>query len=207
MAAGMLRKCFELSGVVPLAVFVPVHVVGYASALVGSERFGVANPESGAMLVLEAVLIWVPLLFHGVIGARSSLDPLAAEPDERRRQVLLRATGMLAAPFIVLHAVWLRWPLLRGERAPEDVAEMLSARLSSTVEGLPLVAALHLVGLGLVSLHLAVGLPRFVEKWGLGNVSYARRGAAIGCGIVFALGAATVIELATGSAIPRFLTR
>lgn len=204
MPGGALRKCFELAGIVPLGVFVLVHVVAYAGALFDLRDFGVAAERSVVVWVLESLLVWAPLLFHTIYGLRLSVSPLEADLPERRRSLLLRLTGMFALFFILAHAAWLKLPLLSGVRAPEDIEQMLAAGLSSTVSGLPLAALLHLVGLGVVLFHFSVGLPRFVGKWGLGDVQVAQRVSAIGCGILFAVGSATVIELATGSAIPRF---
>jgi hypothetical protein len=192
---------------VPLAVFVPVHVACYATALLGARDYGVGTRDGlGLLFVLEVLLVWGPLAFHSALGARIALGPLEPELDERDRSVVLRITGALAALFVLVHAAWFELPLLSGERASEDLPELLAARLSSTVEGLPLNAAVHVLGLATVSVHVAVAVPRFFEKWGIGNVTVARRGARLASGILFAAGTATVIEFATGSAIPRFLT-
>lgn len=203
--SGLLRKCFELAGIVPLGVFVPVHLASYAGALFGGTEFGVPAPDSLVVLGLEALLIWLPLLFHGGYGAWLSLGALTEpEASERLHSILMRVTGMLTLILVPAHAAWLRLPLFRGERGVEDVGEILIARLSATVQGVPIAAALHLVGLGVVLSHLALGVPRFVEKWGLGSVRLTRKVAALGCGALFVLGAGIVIEFATGSVVPRF---
>jgi hypothetical protein len=82
---------------------------------------------------------------------------------------------------------------------------MLAAGLSSTVSGFPLSAALHCLGLGAVALHLALGLAAFAEKWGLLTRAPARRAANLLSLTLFLVGGATVIELATGSILPRFV--
>lgn len=203
---GLLGKCFELSGIVPLAVFVIVHVTTYAGALFGASRFGATGSEAGlVMSALEILLVWLPLAFHGLMGTWIALSRLEAEPVERGRSVALRISGVLVAVFVGAHAVWFRWPLITGERSPEDLATMLAARLSSTIEGVPFVALAHLLGLAVLAVHLAVGVPRFVASFGLGSVDAARRSAAIGSGIVFLVGAATIVDFATGSALPTFL--
>jgi succinate dehydrogenase / fumarate reductase cytochrome b subunit len=81
---------------------------------------------------------------------------------------------------------------------------MLEASLSSTVGGVPLLAALHIVGLAFVCLHLALGLAQFGTSWGIVEAKRARRlGTALGL-FVFAAGTAAIIHLATGSALPYF---
>jgi len=202
MPGGVLRRLFELAGVVPLGVFVLVHVASYATALFGRSSFGAAERGSVLALAAEVVCVWLPLAFHAVYGAWLGFGRLESDVSVRRRTVLLRVTGIFALVFIALHAAWLRLPLLLGERGPEDVQQMLAAGLSETFQGVPLTAALHIAGLGVVLFHLALGLPRFIEKWGLGEAVVARRAAAIACAALFALGVATVVQFATGSAMP-----
>jgi hypothetical protein len=203
MPGTTLRKCFELSGVVPLSVFVVVHVLSYSQVLFGRAAFGVTS--GGAWTVLECLLVWLPLAFHSLVGLRLSTEPLEPVEPERSRSWLLRGSGALSVPFIAAHAFWFRWPLLRGELTSEDLPQLLAARLASTLAGVPLTAALHLVGLALVSLHLALGLPRFLARWGVLSARPAR-GLGLGlAALMFALGAASIIELATGSLLPRFL--
>ena len=209
MPSATLRKCFELAGVVPLGVFLLVHVMTYSGVLFGSESFGLSDPRAPVTLALELLLVWAPLAFHAAYGLKLSLSPAgAAEAEEgRRATVWLRVTGACSLAFVIAHGVWLRLPLSSGERAPEDVAQMLAARLSGTFQGLPLSAAFHLLGLGAACLHLFIALPRFFKKWGvMASVSGRRLFSAL-IWVVFGLGAASIVELATGSAIPRFLSR
>lgn len=207
MPSTTLRKCFELAGAVPLGVFLLVHVLAYSAVLFDGSSFGVADPRSSGLLALELLVVWAPLIFHGLYGVLLCFSAGDPSDEERRGTFWLRVTGLLALAFIVTHAVWLRLPLLRGERAPEDVAQMLTARLSATFQGLPLNAAFHLVGLGAVCLHLLIALPRFFKKWGLPSPTAVRRVFQGLVWLVFAVGAATVVHLATGSAVPRFLSK
>jgi succinate dehydrogenase/fumarate reductase cytochrome b subunit len=198
------RIWFELSGVVPLSVYALVHVASYAGALFGRTTFGVASPREPAWVAFEIALVWLPLLFHVGYGIRLLPTALPAERTERQRGYLLRASGCLALPFVLFHSLWLKLPLWRGTRAPEDLAQMLAAGLSTTVRGWPLSAALHFAGLAAVALHLGLGLGAFVEKRGLLARSAARRTAGLLSLLLFLIGGATVVELATGSALPYF---
>lgn len=207
MPSPVLRRCFELSGVVPLGVFLLVHVGNYARALAGATDYGVATASGFVTVALELALVWVPLLFHAGYGAWLATTPLGVGAEERRRSLLIRVSGVCVVPFVVAHALWLRWPILRGERAPEDVAEMLAARLSETIQGFPFVAVVHLLGVGAICVHLGFALPRFMKEWGIAEAVRARRIALVACWALFALGAATVVELASGSAAVRFLSR
>jgi succinate dehydrogenase / fumarate reductase cytochrome b subunit len=199
-----LQFWFELSGVVPLAVYTLVHVGSYAGALFGCSSFGVASPAP-LWLALEIALVWLPLAFHAGYGLRLSSTSLPAEPAERQRGLLLRVSGCVALPLTLAHALWLKLPLWRGTRAPEDLAQMLAAGLSTTVRGVPLSAGLHFVGLAAVALHLGLGLGSFAEKRGVLARIPARRAAGLFSVLLFLVGSATVVELATGSALPRFV--
>jgi len=199
------RIWFELSGVVPLAVYALVHVGAYARALFGRATFGVASPTNAAWLALEVALVWLPLLFHAGYGVRLLSAPLVAQSGERQRSILLRVSGAVALPFVLGHGLWLKLPLWRGARAPEDLAQMLASGLSATLSGVPLNAALHFIGLGAVALHLGLGLGSFAEGWGILARAPARRAAGLFSLLLFLVGGATVVELATGSALPHFV--
>src|SRR5690606_13502808 len=180
------------------------HVASYASVLVGSADFGVAS--GGALfLALELALVWLPLAIHAGYGLRRLAAPLESEPADRARSVVLRASGGLSLAFIVAHAAWLRVPLFTGRLGPEDLAEFLAARFSSTADGVPWFAIVHLVGLAAVTAHLGLGLERFLVRSGIARARGARGFSLLVGGLCFLAGAAAVVELATGSAVPRFL--
>jgi succinate dehydrogenase / fumarate reductase, cytochrome b subunit len=199
-----LRRCFELSGVVPLGVYLLVHLSSYARALFGSEEFGLLDEPGLALSALGLLLVWLPLVFHAAYGAWLSTRPLPETRDQKQYALLMRGSGLLALGFLVWHAAWFSWPLKRGRLAPEDVAERLAATLSSTSDGVPWFAALHLLGLGVVCAHFGWGFARFLEGWGVTRARAARLGAGLLSAALFGLGAATLIELATGSILPRF---
>lgn len=195
---------FELTGVVPLGLFVVVHLASYASVLAGADTFGVAS--GGVLfLVLEVALVWLPLAIHAGYGLRRLWARLEPDPAERARSVVLRASGGLALAVIAAHVAYFRVPLLRGRIAPEDLAELLAARFSSTVDGVPWFAIVHLLGVAAVTAHLGLGLERFLCRSGIARVRSARRFSFLVAGLSFCVGSATVVALATGSALPRFL--
>jgi succinate dehydrogenase / fumarate reductase cytochrome b subunit len=207
MAKALLRKCFELSGVVPLGVYLGVHVATYARVTFGATSFGLPDGSSYVESALEWLLVWLPLAFHAAYGIAISFSPVAdplAPSDDRLRRLLLRASGWFAAAFLVQHALWLRWPLTSGEIAAEDMNELLVSTLSSTIDGIPVVAAVHLAGLGVTCAHFGWGFGRFLERWGIAAPRRARVSAGLIALLLFAFGATAIVELATGSALPRF---
>jgi succinate dehydrogenase / fumarate reductase cytochrome b subunit len=200
----LLHKCFELSGVFPLGVYLVVHLGTYARALVGAESFGVPSGIDPMLQVLEITLLWLPLAFHVGYGFWRITAARTTDLRDRTRILLLRSSGIASLAFVIAHGAKYRLPLLRGERAAEDVRSMLEASLSSTVHGVPLMAALHVVGLGLVCVHFAIGLARFAENSGMLREHRARRAASVLALLLFATGTATIVHLATGSAFPHF---
>lgn len=200
-----LRKWFELTGVVPLGVYLVVHVLTYSRALVGASNFGIAPSTSSAFWLSDLLLLWLPLLVHAALGVRLSFGPLEQERPERNRGLLLRVTGLLSLLFLVAHAIWLKWPLLSGVLWPSDVSERLMATFSTTWHGVPLTAAWHLLGLAVVTAHFGWGLGRFLERWGILRETLARPAAGWVAALLFCVGAVTVIELATGSFVPRLM--
>lgn len=199
------RLLFELSGVVPLGVYAAVHVGTYARALFGREHFGAADPRSWLQVGLELVLVWVPLAFHGGYGLALSLRRVHGDSGERRTTLILRGTGVLAFAFIVAHTLWLRLPLWRGERAPEDTLQMLAAGLSSTLNGVPVAAAVHVLGILALAAHLGYGLDRFLVDYGVLAPRNARLTSSLLSTTLFLVATATIVELATGSALPVFV--
>jgi len=190
--------------VVPLGVYLVIHLATYARVLFGASSFGIA--VSPGFLLVDLVLLWLPLGIHAAIGIRISFEPLKLEDDaERSRSLLLRVTGVLSLLFLFQHALWLRWPLISGTLWPNDIGETSIALLSSTWNGIPVAAVLHLIGLALVTSHFGWGLGRFLERWGILRGSRARPAAGWFAAVLFAVGATTIVELATGSFVPRFM--
>ncbi len=199
-----LRFLFELSGVVPLALYAVIHVGSYAGVLFGFERFGTPSAEGAGALALECALLWLPLAFHCGYGAWLLTSPLGADARERQRSLLARSSAVVTLIFLLAHALWLRRPLWSGQRAPEDAHQLLAAGLSTTTAGVPLIAALHLVGIAALATHLDLGLARFAEQFGLLSQRAARRAARVTSLALFFIAAATVVKFATGSALPSF---
>jgi hypothetical protein len=195
---------FGLSGVVPLAVYTWVHVGSYATALFGRERFGVPAPGGFWASAVELFLVWLPLSLHGGYGLVLGFRRLAKDAAERDTTRVLRATGALSFAFIVGHALWLRLPLWRGERAPDDALMMLASGLGATVRGVPLAAAVHLFGVLCVASHLGLGLERFLRDRGILTPRWAQHSAFLTAAALFLTAAATVVHFATGSALPSF---
>jgi succinate dehydrogenase / fumarate reductase, cytochrome b subunit len=210
LSASRARRAFSLSGVVPLGVFLVVHLAVNARALAGSRAF-----EAGAsalqrvpgLPLVEAVLVFAPLLFHGALGtwlviARKTLAP--ATPYPRWVKAAMRVTGVGALAFLLLHLPALRFHSPGVHLSGGELATLLDASLSATSHGVPWCGVAYLVGTACVAFHFASGL------WGFFAATRAVRGSArrraraawgaVGLGIALWLGFANVVVFrATGA--------
>jgi succinate dehydrogenase/fumarate reductase cytochrome b subunit (b558 family) len=206
-----LRKAFSLTGVVPIGAFLIAHLWTYSKALSGRQAFEASLRDSSPYsLVLEVVFVWLPIAFHAIYGVKLTFEArpkLASYPYSKNwMYVLQRVTGIVALAFIGWHFWQLRFRLLTGELAHEDVFPLLCAELSSTGPGgVPWIALAYLAGVAASAFHLANGLSGFCFSWGITRSRRATRWASAAFGlfgiVLFAIGANTVIYFATGSRI------
>lgn len=209
----ILRKVFSLTGVVPIGCFLVMHLWSYSSALNGRHAFAsdAANASQSAYRwVIEALLVWLPLLFHAVYGIIISFE---ARPNTRAypyarnwAYVLQRVSGVVVLLFIGYHAYRVPIQVALGNLDQDDVFSELCATLSSTVTGgIPAVAVGYLVGIAAACYHFANGLTNFCFSWGITTSRQASRRVAGVAGLVaiglFALGASSVVYFATGSRV------
>jgi len=205
----LLARAFSLSGVLPLGVFLVVHVGTNLQAIRGERAFEAAvqaEHRIPGLAVLEALLVFAPLLLHGGYGAwlvvtrRALREP---SPYPRALQLALRVTGVLALAFLALHL-----PELRFSRAAQGadggvLLTLLAADLSSMRHGVPWRAVAYLLGSACVAFHFAVGLWGSFAGTPRGSEAGSRRRAALLAGAVGAalwvLFADSVVFHATGA--------
>jgi succinate dehydrogenase / fumarate reductase, cytochrome b subunit len=206
--AASAQKLHSLTGVVPLGVFLALHLVINARALQGRDALdrtvrGILSIPLLSVIELFGVLL--PLLFHAAYGIKLSLSRRTEPAAYPANWVLLqRATGFSALLFIAFHLYDLRWPVLAGYMTEADLFPVLAAKLSSTNSwGIPLFAVAYLVGVAATVFHFATGLFAFCVSWGYAGTERAIRIARIACGslgiVLFLIGASTVVYYATGS--------
>ncbi len=196
------RGLHRRSGVAFLAVFVGGHLLTQASALGGLARYDAvagAIVRSPLHVVLEAFVL-APLLVHVVTGLALMRSPAndTERYGDRRFHVGQRIAGAILLVFLLVH-VW----QTRGERMllgfpAAALYGALAARLSSTWLGIPWYAVLYVLGTAAAAFHLGNGL--FAALAGPARDERRVRTATAGLGILlFVVGTATVIGLATGT--------
>ena len=205
------QRLFSLSGLVPLAAFVILHVAEQFRAVFAGTR--PALGDLGGSAPARLLLLWAPLAFHALYGLRLCFKPIetfgagsALVTKSRLLGGIGRVTGLIALVFIVLHARGFSGATPFERLGGADRSNELYATLSSTLFGLPLVAAGYVSGLLAVGFHLAYGCYTAALRFGYArSPSGARRLlqlvtlATLGW---LALGIGTVVKTATGTVLP-----
>jgi succinate dehydrogenase / fumarate reductase, cytochrome b subunit len=206
----LVGRLFSLSGVVPLGAFLFLHLALNARSLSGDAAFARAVQALHAwpalvLALVEWVFIFVPLLGHSAIGlwmvvTRAPLRNPA--PSSRALRVAMRATGVGAAAFVVMHLIEVRFHSVGARLDGPALLTVLVADLSSTWHGVPWRGAAYLVGTGCIAFHFAAGLWSWFGTTRPGQGGQARKWAgwaagAIGAGL-WVLAANIVVFQATG---------
>lgn len=181
-----------------LAGFVSFHLACQAFRAFYDRALPTAGFESEPAFVLGVLLvIFVPFCVFSWAELRRPVRAFGPDLTEKARAlaVLERVTHWLVLLFLGLHLTQVAWPLLDGERAPDDVRPELVALLSSTDFGTPLIAAAYLCGVGAACF---LGARHVLRALGP-EPSRAARGAVL-CGVLACvLGSYAVIRCAGGA--------
>jgi len=211
----LLRRLHSISGVLPLGLFLVLHLGSQSRALNGQQSFDERVRDVSStpyMAFLEVAFVMLPLLFHALYGVKLSFEGrsnINKYPTQRNWMYLAqRVTGMLAFAFIVWHLSEYWLPRMRGQLDPALFYPTLCKNLSTTSLGLPLVALGYMFGIAACVFHLANGLWGFCLTWGLAVTVRSQRVLATVFGLVglflFFVGANTAIYFATGSRLALF---
>jgi succinate dehydrogenase / fumarate reductase cytochrome b subunit len=206
-----LRALFSLSGVVPLGIFLVLHLWTNAHALASDASFTRAEMPafhlpSPALAAFEALFVLAPLLFHAAFGTwltvtRRALSAPSVYP--RGVSTMMRVTGMIALAYLAYHLYELRFAMATQGMRREELYTVLSSSLSSRALTAPLRAMFYMVGIAAITFHFAAGLWGYAVARGYARGPRARRAAAIGFGVVgaalFFVSADVVTLFATGA--------
>jgi succinate dehydrogenase / fumarate reductase cytochrome b subunit len=170
----LARRLHSLAGVVPVGVFLGVHLATNASALRGAEAYNaMAARMQGLPLVVaaEVLVIGVPLFFHGIYGLfLMAEEPPAGGPRRRLLVTAQRVTGVALFAFVLFH-LWTARLVQLHEHGSLDLYRLMQAALSR-----PVIRAAYFAGILSATFHLSVGLYTFAEAWGFAASARARRG-------------------------------
>jgi succinate dehydrogenase / fumarate reductase cytochrome b subunit len=188
--------------VIPLGVFVVVHLLVNATALGGPSRFdrvvgGLASSPIEPFVTL--LFVGVPLAYHALYGIRRVVRPPADAAESGytrpRLDLLMRLSSVVLFVFVIAHTLEMRMG-----RSVSSLHTKLTMDLSSTKWGVPFIALGYVAGVAAVAFHLAYGCFAVLESRGR-----ATRRAAIasvaGGALLFLIGSATTIAFSSGGTL------
>ena len=194
----VLRKLHQLSGIVPLGLFVLEHFYTNSKAISGAGAFNEAVIDLQAIpyiLFVEIGGIFIPLIYHAVYGLVITME---ARPNNLNYPyprnwfyLIQRTTGVILFFFILFHLLHFRFGVFPGlnptsvAHHPERAFEIVALGFSKAP-----IFLLYLVGITATVWHLANGIWLFMVDWGITIGERAQRltgYACIGFGIVLLL--------------------
>jgi len=172
-----LRRLHSLSGVLPIGLYVLVHLGINSFAASGPEiydRVAETLESLPYLIAVEIPLIWAPLLFHGLYGVmiwvRGEPNPLQYSYPNNWMYWLQRSSGIAALVFI-------GWHFWQTRLANYLYGVPVNFHMMADILSQPGWLAFYVVGLTAVTFHFANGLRTFVLTWGVVTGTRARRAA------------------------------
>lgn len=197
------RRLHSLLGVIPIGVFLIQHLVVNHFAVYGEESF---NKAAGFMeglpfvLVLETVVIYLPILFHAVLGvyivfvARNNVKNYGYFRNWMFK--LQRITGIIVLVFIAWHVWETRIQIGLGN-------EVLDYSLMENILTNPIMFWFYIIGIISVVFHFANGLWSFAVSWGITQTPKSQKIFSYATIVVFFvlsyIGVRTLIQFAYGA--------
>jgi succinate dehydrogenase / fumarate reductase cytochrome b subunit len=195
----LLRRLHSLLGLVPVGAFLFIHLATNVSILDGPETYQARVTQIhslGPMTLwtVEWLFIFLPILFHGLIGSlivlRGKRNVHLYPYRENFRYTLERATGVITFAFILWHVFQTRgwfqsewWvahvthPLGGGEFDAAQAAVTSAAAIQHSTA----VLVFYVIGLLCSTYHLANGTWTAGITWGVWTTPHAQRWANYPC--------------------------
>lgn len=180
-----IRRFHSLIGIVPLGLYMVIHLTTNASLMNSPETFQRAvymiHSAGKALPLIEWGGIFIPLLFHGILGVwiakNAKLNTSHYRFASNRRYAWQRYTGIVALVYLFFHILHLHgWfhfgPYLEVIRPLQFAAFKPYNAASTLVESMNqwggfVWPAFYLVGMMCCVYHLANGLWTAGITWGL----------------------------------------
>ncbi len=195
----LLRRLHSLAGIVPIGLYLLAHIFLENSFVLGGPQSfnglvrAIAVIPAPVLLATEILVLWAPLLFHGLYGLvilRSADVPNALHYDYSNSYlyVLQRVTGVIAFFFIGFHIYTTRLTYYFAHT--EITYDFMHGYMVS-----PLWFTVYVVGVLAAIFHFTNGIWTFCITWGITVGPRAQRA------VQFASVALFVIMGGTGMAI------
>ncbi|WP_040952984.1 succinate dehydrogenase cytochrome b558 subunit [Gorillibacterium massiliense] len=164
------RKIHSLLGVIPVGFFLVEHLITNYSAYNEGHQAFIDNVKwlnsLPLILVIEALFIWLPLLYHGVYGlyvaytARNNVKNYGY--FRNLMFTLQRVTGVLTFLFISWHVFETRIQVALGNVTHEELGVKMHDIFTQ-----PIPFALYAIGVIAASFHFSNGMWSFLVSWGI----------------------------------------
>ena len=171
----VLRKLHQLSGIVPLGVFLLEHFYTNSKALTGPGDFNNAVKDLQSIpyiLFVEIGGIFIPLIYHAVYGLVITMEArpnnLAYPYARNWFYTIQRITGIVLFFFITFHLLNFRFGLVPGLNTMSvahhpDEAFNIVAREFRIIP----IFIIYMIGITATVWHLANGIWLFLVDWGI----------------------------------------
>ncbi len=161
-----LKKIHSLLGVIPLAIFLLEHFIVNATVLFGVKTFEsiVHVLETTPFIwVLEWVIIFIPLLAHGILGVYFALQAKFNFKNYSYASnvffTVQRLSGLYLFIFLIYHVYSVK---IHSMLTGETFAHIIQTQFSN-----PILFFLYFIFVISASFHVLNGLYGFAINWGL----------------------------------------
>lgn len=160
------RRLHSLLGVIPVGVYLTLHLVVNHFATKGEEAYNSAVEFMGNLpflILLEIFVIYLPILYHAIYGlyvaftAKSNVNNF--NTFRNWMFVLQRITGVIILIFIAWH-VW-------ETRIAAAFGADVNFKMMENIVSNPFMLGFYIVGIVCAVFHFANGLWSFFVSWGI----------------------------------------
>ena len=171
----LLRKLHQLTGIIPLGVFLLEHFYTNSKALTGAADFNNAVKDLQSIpyiIFVEIGGIFIPLIYHAVYGLFITWE---ARPNNLHYPyprnwfyTIQRLTGIILFFFITFHVLNFRFGMIPGLNNLSVADHWQQGFEIVKGEFLnPIILAVYILGIAATIWHFANGLWLFAVDWGI----------------------------------------
>lgn len=185
----ILRKLHQLSGIVPLGLFLLEHFYTNSKSLSGAADFNKAVTDLQSIpyiLFVEIGGIFIPLIYHAVYGLVITMEARPnnlAYPYSRNWFYLIqRITGVILFFFILFHVLNFRFGYVPGlnNQSVATHADKAFDIVAREFRMAP-IFIVYMIGITATVWHLANGIWLFLVDWGITIGEKAQRVTGYAC--------------------------